>query len=345
MRKKLHEISLYESLLCMYVIMIHVLSECISGYTKGTFLSAAAFFVSRSMTFAVPAFIMSSGIKLMNKFKSERLEYFGFIAGRIKKIYVPYIVWSIVYYLYFVFYRHWFDFSTGDMLRYLLTGDIAAPFYFIIVIMQFYILMPLWLLLCRRVPAAAGVCAAAVLTVLSKYLTRGFEMNAKIFSNYLVFWVLGCYSGMYYDRAISVLRRYKAAALALGIVFSVIYSAMAYAEFIGIFHSFATELVKLIFCMTAALMYLALMPAPERTDAAAALCRRISARIAPVTFYIYLIHCLVIFEADNIMSRLGITSISQRFALRFIAVFPLSAALAMLYGKISKRISMRSARS
>ena len=167
----------------MYVIMIHVLSDCINDYMPGSFLSAASFFLSRSLTFAVPAFIMSSGIKMLNKFSGEPLYYFKFIAGRINKIYIPYILWSIIYYLYFVFHRHYFDFSIVDLLGYLLTGDIAAPFYFIIVIMQFYLLMPLWLSFCKRIRPSAGILTAAALTVLSKYLARNIEINSKVFTN------------------------------------------------------------------------------------------------------------------------------------------------------------------
>lgn len=323
MRKRLNEISAYEVFLSALVVMIHVLSEAAGGYAKGSVLSAAVFFVSRAATFVVPAFIISSGIKFANKFKEKKLEYGKFILSRLKKIYLPYAAVAAVYYLYFVFRLHYFDFNLSEMLHQIMMGTAASPFYFIVIIMQFYITAPLWLAVCRRASSVKLVTAVfALLTAAAQYFLRGYEYGDRVLPCYMVYWILGCCIGMDFDDFISGIRARKGLISCTGVLFTVLYSAMAYAEFLGLFHSFLTELVKLGFSLSASVMYLALMPQ-----------RGLSAvkKLAPVTYYIYLIHCLVLTEVNFLLDRFGIVSLSLRLVIRFIAVYAVSVSAALLY--------------
>ena len=54
MRKKLAEISSFETVLCLFVVMIHVLSDSISRYPVGTVPSWISFLVARILAFSVP---------------------------------------------------------------------------------------------------------------------------------------------------------------------------------------------------------------------------------------------------------------------------------------------------
>ena len=91
-RKKLTEISSFETVLCLFVVMIHVLSDSIASYPKGSFLSAISFLFSRALTFVVPAFIMSSAIKFAHAYSEGEFRYFSFLKRRITKIYIPYLI-------------------------------------------------------------------------------------------------------------------------------------------------------------------------------------------------------------------------------------------------------------
>ena len=323
--KKLNEISYYEVFLCLLVILIHVMSECISGYITGTFLSAASFFVSRAATFVVPAFIMSSGIKLFRKHKDRRFDYLPFIKTRLTKIYLPFLFWVAAYYLYFVFRLRYFPFSIKDMASYLLLGNIASPFYFVIIIMQLYITFPLWLRLLKRIPPLPAILAAMLVTVLSQYLLRDFTHSDKVFTSYLVYWITGGAIGLNYERFTASAKRLRVPLVALGACFTVLYAGMAYAEFMGLYGSFFTEVIKLLFSIFASLMYLAIMPRGESA---------VIQKLAAVTYYVYLIHSLIIFEVNHDMTVLGITSISQRLVIRAAVVYTLSFALCLAWRKI-----------
>ena len=327
MRKRLSEIASYEVLLCVFVVLIHVLSECVEKIPKGTVLSSVIFCLSRSMTFVVPAFIISSGIKFANKFKKSKLNYFSFIGRRILKIYIPYLLIAVVYYLYFVYRLRWFSFSTAEMLEYIGIGTVVAPFYFIVIIMQFYILAPIWLSCYKNLTYAAGIFSALFIAVVSGFLLKDVPHGDRVFTTYLMYWVIGCYIGGDFDFNINKLRDKKIIIIPLGVIFSVLYIAMAFNEFSGKSYGYLIEISKMLFSIFASLSYLIIMPTHEVG---------ISKKLAPLTYYVYLIHCLVIFETNHIMDDMGIKGLILRLVIRIVATYSISFLVAFLYRKIKK---------
>lgn len=324
MQKKLSEISSFEVILCLSVVMIHILSESVAAYAKGSVLSVLSFSVSRMLTFVVPGFMISAGIKFANKFYHDSFNYFSFIKTRITKIYLPYVVFSIIYYLYFVFYRNYFDFSFIKLVDYLIHGSVAAPFYFIVLIMQFYILSPFIMIFYRILPSNIGIFFAAIINIASMYFFKNIKYSDRIFLSYFLYWIIGCYIGMDFRTSISRLRRFKKPLLIIGIVLTVIYIGLSYAKFCGIFDSFFTEVIKVGFCVSVSLLILVLMP--TSTGFAAE-------QIAPVTFYIYLIHCLIIVELQHLLTNWGITNIPLRFVIIFFATYVISLLISIFYLK------------
>lgn len=330
MRKKLNELSSYDAILCLLVVLIHVMSEAVVGYRKGSLLSVAAFFVSRAATFVVPAFIMSSGIKHMNKYGTKPLKYLQYMAARLKKIYLPYALIAAVYYLYYVFILKYFPFNLHEMLISILNGTAASPFYFIVIIMQFYLLTPLWGALARKISPKIYLPLAAALTIFSQYTFRTYTYGDRVFLCYLLYWLIGCSIGTNFEEFKKLAARLKNLIVAIGTVATIAYVAMAYAEFCGVFGSFYTEFVKLVFCTSASLMYLSFMPTRPVHPAE---------RIAAVSYYIYLIHCLILLEVTRYLDKLSIVSLSKRLVLRAVFVYTLSIVLTLLYKKIKKLLT------
>ncbi len=325
MQRKLSEISSFEVILCLSVVLIHILSESIASYDKGTILSFLSFSASTVLTFVVPAFMISAGIKFAHKFENTAFNYFSFMRGRFAKIYLPYVIFTIIHYLYFVFYRKYFDFDISELFNYVLHGSIVAPFYFIALIMQFYILSPIIMMFCRIIPSNLGIFIAAIINIVCLYFSGGSRYGDRIFTVYLLYWVIGCYIGMDFRVAISRLLRLKKIIVPLGIIFTIIYTGVSYAEFLGIFNIFLTEILKIVFCISASFMWLVLMPKSEGY---------IADNLAPVTFYVFLIHCLIIIETQFWLTNWGITSIPLRFVITFFATYIISLVVSVVFLKI-----------
>ncbi len=325
MRKKLSEIDSYEAVLCLFVVMIHVLSDSVDSYPVGSFLSALSFISTKIITFAVPAFIISSGIKFAHTYTEGNFSYTAFLKRRITKIYIPYLLVAAVYYLYFVFHRHYFPFDGLTMVRYLGLGTIAAPFYFIIIIMQFYILAPITLGFCKRITPTFGIILAGIITILAKYFLMGFKYADRVFLIYYVYWIIGCYIGINFDMNLERLRRKKKTFFVIGTALTIIYTAVSYFEFLFNTYNFATEILKIFFAGYASIMWLIIMPKYEHAGADI---------LSPATYYIFLIHCLVIFETEHIMELKNITDTAQRFWITLASAYLISITLSVIYSKI-----------
>lgn len=331
-RQKLSEISYFEVILCFFVVMIHILAESIAHYEKGTIASIAVFSASRMLTFAVPGFVISAGIKFAHKYRYDQFKYFHFINGRIKKIYIPYLFCSVIYYLYFVYQRQYFAFSVSDMAEYLACGSIAAPFYFVVFMMQIYFLAPLIIVYYRKLSPLAGIGIAAVITVFALYLFSGYEHSNKLFFQYFLYWIIGCYIGIDFEKRIQSLKKRRIILFIFAFLIMATYIVLSYMQFTQIYNSFICDIVKVFYCVFVPIAYLSFMPQKQN---------KVITLIAPVTFYIYLIHCLVLTEMQYILDKNMITYIPLRFVLLSISTYLISIIVSVVYYKTKNRVLKR----
>lgn len=94
--------------------------------------------------FGVPAFVLLTGAVLVYNYYGK-LSYPTFIRKRSIDILVPYILWTVIFYVY-MFPRetiqiHWFR----EVGLQILTPTLGYHFWFILMIFQFYLLFPLFL--------------------------------------------------------------------------------------------------------------------------------------------------------------------------------------------------------
>ena len=151
------------------------------------------------LNFAVPAFIFISGYWLSKK-PIESLEgYKEFLTRRLSRVLVPYFLWSFVYIAYGAVVTHKID--AGEILITLLTG--RAPgvnyYWFIVLIVQFYIITPFLQHLNRRRYGLLFVIILNVLALIFRYVSR-LHLNWSIpsmglFYSWLVFFQIGLLAG------------------------------------------------------------------------------------------------------------------------------------------------------
>ena len=160
---------------------------------------------------------------------------------------------------------------------------------------------------------------------MSKSLMLDFVYSDRVFLAYFVYWIIGCYIGINFDMNLERIRRKKLPLVIAGVSLTSLYAVVSYLEFLNFFHLFSTEILKMIFASATSVMWLAIMPVYEHEGADI---------LSPATFYIYLIHCLVIFETEHIMENMNITSTPQRFFIIFFSAYIISIVLSVLYAQI-----------
>ena len=189
---------------CLLVILIHVLSLGISNLQADSWQLFVVFMPWRLSSFVVPLFLFSGAVKQVMHFSEKPLTlaaYASYLKGRFFRVLLPYMMWVAVYYAYC--YRIGFvKGSVEEFLGYLRLGNLSSHFYYIIIVLQFYLLLPLWMWMVKRIPAYAALCGAALVTIfmlsflgLLHLFGASMAYVDRLFLSYLFFWVLGLYAG------------------------------------------------------------------------------------------------------------------------------------------------------
>lgn len=146
------ELSLLNLFFCLLVIFIHVSSWTLNVMDRQTIAYVGLLIPWRLSAFVVQGFLFLSGAKLF--LADKPFSYRHFLCRRAAKLLPGYLFFIAVYELYFI--KHFgYTFSFRALAEYVFLGTLCAHFYYLIVLAQFYLLMPLWRLLVRRCPPVA----------------------------------------------------------------------------------------------------------------------------------------------------------------------------------------------
>ncbi|MGC5328573.1 acyltransferase [Brevibacillus sp. SYSU BS000544] len=142
-KERIEELDVLRGLAFLAVVYQHVIGAFINkpaiNYQEAIMLGMA-FNLSK---FAVPAFVMITGITLYYNY-SEKIQYVSFIKKRATEIFIPFVIWTIIYYLYA--HRNGpiqFDFLLlKELGSELIIPKIGYHLWFVVMIFQFYLFYP-----------------------------------------------------------------------------------------------------------------------------------------------------------------------------------------------------------
>lgn len=327
---KKYEISLLNVIFCLLVIFIHISSEPVTKLISGTAAHTAIFSAWKLSAFVVQGFIMLSGAKLYLSGKSRK--FLPYIKARFTGIYIPYAAAVTVYYMFFLDHKY-YPFSLKDLGMYILRGDLSAQFYFVVVIMQFYLLKKLWDIMLGKIPAIFAILTSLVISLLGIFcLGRVFGMyNDRVFTTYLIYWVLGCYIGRNYEKFKELITKSKIWIFA-GFVATA--TAEVTAGYTRILPFYASEILHMLYCLLAILScYIIALKLGEK-----AMKFRALRAIDSAAFYIYLWHILVLTATDMRMAEYSVTDIGTRFIIRTASTYLVTILLCTQYVKSKKKM-------
>lgn len=139
---RLREFDFIRAAAALSVIAIHITGIYV-------YSSRAAYAWNQAMRYAVPLFIVLSGLLLAYSDKhKQKTSYREFIVKRFNRIAIPYLAWSIIYMLFNL--RGKYGEVLSDLPQFLKTlgrniiyGTSELHLYFVIIIIQMYLLYPL----------------------------------------------------------------------------------------------------------------------------------------------------------------------------------------------------------
>lgn len=339
------ELSRLNILFCLMVIWIHVASHAVSNLDPAGWQFALVFIPQRLAFVSVPAFFFLSGLKL-TLFSARHSNLKKYWLGRIRTILLPYILAVAVYYLYF-WTHHYFPFSLLDFGGYLIRGDLSSHFYFVVTLVQFTVLTPLFLWLSKRFHPAILLPFALGLTWLSSLYLQSilstavpgvtFAYGDRVFLSYLVYYLAGCCAGQAYPKFLELLENNAPLITALAVFFALWDGVASWLGFSGRRDVPYMELVHTLYILSAILL-LFLLVSRDRSPLS-----RLGAAVDRGSYLIYLYHCLAVVIFNDQMARLGIPSVGVQLVLRILVVYPVSLGGVLLWqllvGKVRRRFA------
>ncbi len=337
LNSKKTEISFLNILFCIIVMFVHISSEPMSKLDKSSIQYIFVLIPWRLSAFIVQGYIFLSSLKLFLK-NTDKFNYKEFLKNRVKLIFVPYLMWVMVYYLYFCSIDY-FDFKLLDYVRYVLNGSIVSPFYFVIIIFQFYILMPLWTNLFKKYKSSVLVVTSLFIMILSKkyfpvIFGDSFKYYDRILTTYIFYWFWGCAVGLNYNSFKNFVTKNIILITFLFLAISTLDAYLSYRAFGQGIYVPLLENIHVIYCILAIMLSLAVFAILSKYGLNL---NKPLKYIDASSFYIYLSHCFVINIINKeIIHNFGIYSIGKAYLIRFVLTYIITLTLCTLYSKIKE---------
>ncbi|MEK8126795.1 acyltransferase [Paenibacillus filicis] len=234
---KLLELDIVRAIAILAVLAIHNSSDAIGELSLGSGSQTLYVIINKLNNFAVPVFLLLSGLVLFYRYQGDfsGKQAFSFYVKRVRQVLIPYVAWSLFYYLYYqwLFLRPDLKLDWAAFWELLPWADAWYHLYFMVIIVQFYLLFPLLMWLCRwswfrRWLGWIGL-AVQVAFYSYHYWVEPFEHMASLCFNYFSVFALGGWIGLHYASFSAWLRRRFAvvltATVAAGAAFTSIFLA------------------------------------------------------------------------------------------------------------------------
>lgn len=325
---KLYELDYMRFIACFAVMIVHITATGVTGYIHGSFPHIIMLAINRSFKFTTPIFIFLSGVTSFYSYRKKEFKYIPFIIRRLEKVLVAYLVWCIIYYAAYMklgFYSFDISFFTESVLL----GTMSYHLYFVIIIVQMYIVGPIFYKLLKGSNNKIIILiVSAIITVLCAEYIR-FENSDRLFVKYIFFYMLGIFVTLEYDEYISWINKHKVFITVGYIAFSAAYTFVSYYDLtINIFVWFVFSIFSVFFVYYVGLEM-----------------KKVFIKIysfiklfGQSSYYIYLMHPLILTLMILYTDNNGILSITKRLLIYSATVMPITVISCLIFTAARNRI-------
>ena len=174
------------------VVAIHIGSQYLLNPTPNIHLVALFEVVSR---FSVPIFFFISAFGLFYRMDfSEPFDYKKFLRRRFKAVLIPYLLWSTFYLLHDNFFYGYQLFPNFDYAAEIYFFGLAKyHLYFLVILIWFYLLMPLWIFFVRRMTPAKLFLLLIAQVAFDFWSSYCAGQSENLFMKWRLNWFVGHY--------------------------------------------------------------------------------------------------------------------------------------------------------
>ncbi len=210
-KDKLFELDYIRFLACIAVMIVHITATGVEEYIPGSIPYTLMLIINRGFKFTTPVFIFLSGVTSFYSYinKDNKFNYIDFLVKRLSKVLFAYFVWCIIYYIAYI-YLGYYIFDIKFFVKMVLQGTMSYHLYFVIIIVQMYIVGPIFYFLLKNTEEKVKILVfAGVITYLCAEFIR-FNLSDRLFLKYMVFYMLGIFVAMEYDKYFLWIKKNKA---------------------------------------------------------------------------------------------------------------------------------------
>ncbi len=332
MKKRIEEIPYLRGMAGLAVVMVHLSAIPVSTLQKDSVPMMLVTLINRGLKFTSPVFIFISGLIFFYGYQNKPFQYVSFLRKRMSSVLVPYVGWSLFYYFIFVV-MGVYVFDPKFLIQGLLLGKMSYHLYFMVIIIQFYLLFGAFYYGFKRFNPHLLLLLSAVINLVSlRYLTIPY--SDRFFTNYIFFFSFGCYWGCYLDQIKAFLKKhpnivYMAYGIAALLYAGQFYYYYALGRSINVYH---VHIMWFIFC-TVSICFcfkISSLVVSRETEGIKA----VGGFVSRCSFITYLSHPFFILGSEWLLDKVGIISISTRFLLNLIIVYGGVFIMELIYIKI-----------
>lgn len=230
LKRKISEIDLLRGVSFLAIALQHALASFIylpATSQSNALISAFLLLLSR---FAVPMFVFITGLVLFYNHGDDALNYPEMVKRRFSQVFIPYWVWTMFFFVWTGLLSGLDPSSETDILARIaqltISGDGYYHLWFIVMILQFYLLFPLFRYVIRR-GSVWAICTLLVSFLLYLAYLWGYHHLApllyansnsplikdildyrdRLFVSWFFYFMLGGFAGLYIKKLRSMVRR------------------------------------------------------------------------------------------------------------------------------------------
>jgi peptidoglycan/LPS O-acetylase OafA/YrhL len=235
---KIVEFEVFRAFAIIAVVLIHASSRGVTALDPASKIHVIFNFLNKISLFAVPSFIFMSGVVLFYTYYArwQAKDIVPFYTKRLKFIVIPYLVVSLLYYLFNQrLYYGGIHFQLKAFLNMLPWAEAGYHLYFIIIIVQFYLLFPLLLFLVKKYPlikryfTLIGIGLFLLFYIVNTFY-YSFPHRTSLCFTYFIYFFLGASIGMNYKEALAAVIKNRVfiglGALVTGMGLALLYISM-----------------------------------------------------------------------------------------------------------------------
>jgi peptidoglycan/LPS O-acetylase OafA/YrhL len=329
-KDKLFELDYMRFIACLAVMIVHITATAMdtNGYIRGSLPYVVILAVNRSFKFTTPIFIFLSGVTSFYSYRKKEFKYFPFIVRRLEKVLVAYLVWCAVYYAAYIKLGY-YSFDIRFFIDRILLGDMSYHLYFVIIITQMYIIGPVFYKMLKGSDRKITILiVAAIITALCAEYIR-FKYSDRLFLKYMFFYMLGIFVTLEYDKYISWINKNKFAISAGYVIISAVYAMVSYYDHVTyIYVWFVFSIFSVFF-----VYYIGLLMKKSLSKLYSFI-----KLFGQSSYYIYLMHPLVLTLMIMYTNNNGILSVTKRLIIYFSTVIPITVAACLAFTALRNKI-------